>query len=74
MIVCPVLVDESHGRKHGHVMLPFYCNRRFDNGYERWAAYEFPSRDEIDIACENGTPILVDRHPDGQWYREWGSS
>lgn len=69
MIECPVLRDGRNGR----VLLPFYRNRLQSNGYERWAAYEFDSREDIDVPCHNGMPALVDRHPDGQWYREWGT-
>jgi len=69
MIDCPILEDE----RNGHVLLPFYRNRRQDNGYEFWAAYEFDSREDIDVPCDNGTPALVWKYPDGQWFREWGT-
>lgn len=64
MVECPILEDSVSG----HVLLPFWPNRAH-NGYEQWAAYEFDSRDDIDVACINGTPALVERYPNGEWYR-----
>lgn len=66
---CLVLEDMSNG----HILLPFYLNRRQSNGYERWAAYEFDSKENIDLPCRNGTPALIDRDSDGKWHREWST-
>ena len=69
IIECPILKDE----RNGHVLLPFYRNRRQRNGYEFWAAYEFNSREDIDVPCHNATGAQVWRYPDGTWFREWGT-